>query len=138
MKSYKYESWLTKPQGLSNLNLNEMVLSLLQYLSSLSDKSDSLSGNQNEPIEILNNEEDIWDELQHNKETQPLPEPFYFENCRFLNKREKQLKYEKNLQKLGKKEELEHLEIIKLLGYKYDVPFHCEMSDSYSVLKHML
>lgn len=53
--------------------------------------------------------------------------PGHFENCSFLNKREKQVKLEHKLQSLGEREQLRQLELLKVLSSQYDCPLHAEL-----------
>ena len=83
-----------------------------------------LSEDSNE-IEFLNDEEEILSELNF---TKPPPElPSHFENCNFLNKREKQIKFKHKLEYLKETEKQSQLEVLKILGPKYDCPLHAEL-----------
>jgi hypothetical protein len=60
--------------------------------------------------------------------SKPPPElPSHYEECNFLNKREKQIKFAHKLDYLKEKEKLKQLEILKILGPKYDCPLHAEL-----------
>lgn len=53
--------------------------------------------------------------------------PPHFENCNFLNKQEKQIKFKQKLEHLQEEEKLKQLEILRLLGPRLDCPMHAEL-----------
>ena len=53
--------------------------------------------------------------------------PSHYESCRFLNKREKQLKFRHKLEDMGKVQELKQLEILGIVSEKYEYPLHAEL-----------
>jgi hypothetical protein len=73
----------------------------------------------------LNDEEEILSELDFSKA--PPEVPLHFENCNFLNKHEKQIKFEHKLEHLNEVEKIKQLETLKLLGPRLDCPLHAEL-----------